>query len=69
MRTASSSYSFSVQLASNFKLPSERIHGEWAALVPVHNGVADVVVGGSVQILGHHLRVKGNTTRISKQPV
>lgn len=38
------SYSLSVQLASNFKLPSDRINGEWAALVTGHNGVPHVVV-------------------------
>lgn len=52
------SYSLSVQLASNFELPPEWINVERAALVTVHDGVLDVIVGGAVEILRHNLEVK-----------
>ena len=50
------SYPLSVQLASDLKLSSDRVDGEGAALVPLHDGEAHVVVRGAVQILRHHLR-------------
>lgn len=49
------SYSLSVQLASNFKLPSDRIDGEGAALVTIHDGVPHVIVRRPVKVLSHHL--------------
>lgn len=49
------SYSLSVQLAGHSQLSSGRIDGEGVALVPVHDGVAHVIVGGSVNILSNHL--------------
>lgn len=51
------SYSLSVQLASNFQLSSDRIDGEGAALVTVHDGVPHVIVRGSIKILGNHLSI------------
>lgn len=53
-------YLLSVQLASDFKLSSDRIDGEGASLVPVHDGVSHVIERRPVQVLGHHLWINGN---------
>lgn len=49
------SYSLSVQLASDFQLSSDRIDGEGAALVAIHNGVPNMVERGPVKIFSNHL--------------
>lgn len=52
------SYSFSVELVSNFQLSSGWVDGEGAALVTVHDGVPHMTVGGPVQVLSIHLEIK-----------
>ncbi|TNN89683.1 hypothetical protein EYF80_000286 [Liparis tanakae] len=53
------------ELASDFDLSSDRVDGEGAALVAVHDGVPHVIEGRPVEILGHHLGIN-RTIRIGE---